>query len=142
MNFLSQGQSFEPMWGSKIPGAGVSRRAAFIGVDELQLAIPWRVGLHQDAAHLPPSGRVCSKAVPLVESFSANCKPSLIRLPQPTRSLHRNPDGSPWVSSTTLLLYLGTFVCTTILKFEPDLHCKRIHRLLRGIRRELRQPFV
>ena len=47
---------------------------ALIGLDELQLAIPGRVGLHQSPPPLHQPGPVCSKLGLPVEHFAANGK--------------------------------------------------------------------
>ena len=50
---------------------------ALIGLDEFQLAIPWRGGLHQSPPPLYQPGTVCSKLGLPVENFAANGKLSL-----------------------------------------------------------------
>ena len=61
---------------------------ALIGFDELQLAIPWRVGLHQSPPPLHQLHAVCSTLDLAVEDFSANGKQCLIRLSQPRGPVH------------------------------------------------------
>jgi hypothetical protein len=56
---------------------------ALIGLDEFQLAIPWRGGLHQSPPPLHQPGPVCGKLGSLVEDFSANGKVSLNWLSHP-----------------------------------------------------------
>src|SRR5262249_53297144 len=45
---------------------------ALIGCDEFQLAIPWRIGLHQSPPPLHQPGAVCSKLGSPVEEFADN----------------------------------------------------------------------
>jgi len=56
---------------------------ALIGLDEFQLVIPWRGGLHQSPPPLHQPGPVCGKLGSLVEDFSANGKVSLNWLSHP-----------------------------------------------------------
>ncbi len=67
-----------------------------IGFDEFQLAIPWRVGLHQIPLPLHQPAAGCSTLDLPVEHFSANGKHGLIRLSQrrgPPQSGHRSHAG-------------------------------------------------
>jgi hypothetical protein len=47
---------------------------ALIGLDEFQLAIPWRGGLHQSPPPLHQPGQVCGKLASLVEDFQRTAK--------------------------------------------------------------------
>ena len=83
MSFLRHGKSIDPMSGRKNAGAGVAPAPALIGLDEFQLAIPRRVGLHQSPPPLYQPGAVCSKLGFPVELFTANGKLSLNCLSHP-----------------------------------------------------------
>ena len=62
---------------------------ALIGLDEFQLAIPWRGSLHQSPPPLHQPGPVCGKLASLVEDFSANGKVSLNWLSHPRGQVQR-----------------------------------------------------
>jgi hypothetical protein len=64
---------------------------ALIGLDEFQLAIPGRVGLHQSPLPLHQPGAACSKLGLPVEHFSANGELSLNCLSHPRGQAHFTP---------------------------------------------------
>jgi hypothetical protein len=69
---------------------------ALIGIDEFQLAIPWRVGLHQSPLPLHQPGAACSKLTLPVEHFSANGKLSLNCLSHPRGQAQVLPIDLKW----------------------------------------------
>jgi hypothetical protein len=78
MSFLRHGKSIDPMSGWGNAGSrSSSLPPALIGLDEFQLAIPWRGGLHQSPPPLHQPPPVCCKLASLVEPISANGKVSL-----------------------------------------------------------------
>jgi hypothetical protein len=78
MSFLRHGKSIDPMSGWGNAGSrSSSLPPALIGLDEFQLAIPWRGGLHQSPPPLHQPRPVCCKLASLVEPISANGKVSL-----------------------------------------------------------------
>jgi hypothetical protein len=88
MSFLRHGKSVDPMWDEKHWEQQLRLPPALIGIDEFQLAIPWRVGLHQSPLPLHQPGAACSKLALPVEHFSANGKLSLNCLSHPRGQAH------------------------------------------------------
>jgi hypothetical protein len=58
MSFLRHGKSIDPMGVEKPWEQKLCLPPAFIGYDEFQLAIPWRVGLHQSPLPLHQPGGI------------------------------------------------------------------------------------
>ena len=81
MSFCRHGKSIKSDVGNNAGGRTVPAPSA-IGFDEFQLAIPWRVGLHQIPLPLHQPAAGCSTLDLPVEHFSANGKHGLIRLSQ------------------------------------------------------------
>src|ERR1700758_3918215 len=59
--FLRHEKFIDPMGERKTPGQELPTAPALIGLDEFQLAIPWRVALQQGPPPLHQPGAVCSK---------------------------------------------------------------------------------
>jgi hypothetical protein len=96
MSFLRHGKSIDPMSGWGNAGSrSSSLPPALIGLDEFQLAIPWRGGLHQSPPPLHQPRPVCCKLASLVEPISANGKVSLNWSSHPRGQAHPESDLEP-----------------------------------------------
>jgi hypothetical protein len=82
MSFPRHEKSIDPMWAGNA-GTGVASAPALVGLDEFQLAIPWRDALQQGPPPLRQPGTGCCKLGSPVEPFVANGKVSLNRLFHP-----------------------------------------------------------
>jgi len=97
MSFLRHGKSIDPMLGWNTPGQMSQPAPALIGLDEFQLAIPWRDALQQSPPLLHQPGATCRTLGLPVQDFSANGQVSLNWLSHPRGQAQKPHSENPIV---------------------------------------------